>query len=393
MKSIARYGAVVLTGLCVLLGNHERLTAQSHPAHYDRTRYKIVNLGALEGNYASGNTINYLNWVMGSSTFANDSKNLHATVWAYGHKFDLGTLGGPNSSVQWPVKNERGLIAGISETAAMQPHGEHWSCADGFFFTLTNHVCVGFRWRDGWMQALPTLGGDNGFAEGVNNRDQIVGWAETRVRDSTCYGHQVLQFEAVLYEPDGRVVELAPLGNDLDGAATAINNRGEVVGISGTCGTSVGGDTAKHAVVWRHGVPTDLGELGGVAWNTPTAINDRGEITGFLDSPGDSAANPNFQAVLWTREGITQLHTLEGDALSSPGGINERGQIVGVSYGSGFAHPRAFLWQKGKIADLNNLVVGSSTAKAPLPSRKTAETCRPSARRGCEPPKSRPCSE
>jgi hypothetical protein len=35
----------------------------------------------------------------------------------------------------------------------------------------------------GW---LPTLGGTHGFATGSNNLDQIVGWAENTVRDSSC---------------------------------------------------------------------------------------------------------------------------------------------------------------------------------------------------------------
>ena len=38
----------------------------------------------------------------------------------------------------------------------------------------------------GVMTGLPTLGGDNGFATGVNDRGQIVGWAEDNTHDPTC---------------------------------------------------------------------------------------------------------------------------------------------------------------------------------------------------------------
>ena len=226
MTSRSLAGIAIVT-LCALLTPQLRLTAQdaqNDPQNEDRpVRYSIVNLGSLAGSYATGNTINNLGWAMGASTYTAQTQDLHATVWAYGQKFDLGTLGGANSAVQWPVKNDQGLIAGVSETAEAQPLKEDWSCADAFFLTVTKHVCVGFAWRWGRMTQLPTLGGANGVAAGVNNRGQIVGWAETPVRDPTCVSPQVLRFEAVIYDRDGRVKELPPLPGDEDGAATAIN--------------------------------------------------------------------------------------------------------------------------------------------------------------------------
>ena len=53
-------------------------------------------------------------------------------------------------------------------------------------------------WQNGTLTALPLLGGNNGFATGINNSGQAVGWAETTRRDPTCVLPQVLQFEAVL---------------------------------------------------------------------------------------------------------------------------------------------------------------------------------------------------
>ena len=40
---------------------------------------------------------------------------LHATLASPGNLIDLGTLGGMNSAVEWPVKNNHGLVVGISE--------------------------------------------------------------------------------------------------------------------------------------------------------------------------------------------------------------------------------------------------------------------------------------
>ncbi|MGH3039641.1 MAG: hypothetical protein ACRDLZ_09620, partial [Gaiellaceae bacterium] len=72
---------------------------------------------------------------------------------------------------------------------------------------------------------------------------------------------------------NGHPQELSPLPGDTVSAATALNDRGQVVGISGICDQAAGRFSAIHSVLWDDGVPTDIGDLGGVAWNTPMAIN------------------------------------------------------------------------------------------------------------------------
>jgi probable HAF family extracellular repeat protein len=325
--------------------------------------YAVVDLGTLGGASSGANSINNTDWASGLSSLASSSY-IHAALWKNGGSaIDLGTLGGPNSAVEWPVKNERGLISGISETGAKQRLGEIWSCAEAFFpQPPSGHICRGFVWRNGTMTKLPTLGGNNGFAAGANNFGQIVGWAETRRHDSTCTSPQVLGFEAVVYDSsNGKIRELRPYGRDRDGAATEINDRGQVVGISGKCDQAVGRFTARHAIMWDRGKIVNLGSLGGVAWNTPMAINNKGEVVGFSDLAGDQNGTPNFHAFLWTkRQGMIDLGTLPGDAYSEALGINEAGQIVGVSYGVSFSTSRAFVWQNGKMTDLNTLIHSGS---------------------------------
>lgn len=334
-----------------------RLAPQDQGEGPGKTLYRVFNLGTLGGSVSAGTGINNRGLVTGFSNLTGDDVQ-HAAVWLYGLKFDLGTLGGPNSGVEWPLNNDKGVIAGISETAEMDPLGESWSCA-AFFPTTTHHTCLGFKWEWGEMTALPTLGGNNGYAAGVNNEGQVVGWAENTVHDPTCVAPQVLQFEAVIWGPrNGEIQQLPPFPGDQDGAATAINDKGQVIGISGLCGDAVGAFSAAHALLWENGTATNLGSLGGVAWNTPAAINNRGQIVGFSDLPGDQSGAPNFHAFLWTKErGIRDLGTLPGDAVSEGLGINERGQIVGESCQAGFADCRAFFWENGKMTDLNSLVV------------------------------------
>ena len=316
-------------------------------------RYSVVRLGSLGGTMGGASSINNRGWVSGSSNLPEDQTQ-HAVLWRHGQTLDLGTLGGPNSSVSWPNHNRR-TVVGIAETSDLDPLGESWSCS-AFFPNSTGHTCLGFVWERGVMRPLPTLGGNNGYAAGANNRGQVVGWAETDFRDPTCIAPQVLQFQAVLWGPRGQVQALPPLEGDLDSAATAINDRGQVVGISGTCYRAVGALSAKHAVLWERGQVIDIGNLGGIAWNTPAAINNRGDVAGFSDLPGDDPDRPNFHAFFWTRRGgIHDLGTLPGDTRSLAFGLNERGQVVGESIGS--TGRRAFIWQGGAMmTDLNALV-------------------------------------
>ena len=360
------------------------LTGSAHAGGSGQAMYRVIDLGNPEGGTASqGTTDNQFGWIAGWSTEADGT--MLAELWRGATAMNLGTLGGPQSSVAWPNRNNHGVIVGISETNALQPNGEAWSCYLAVFFVGDNHVCRGFVWRDGKMTGLPTLGGDNGFATGINNRDEVVGWAEDPVHDPTCdeYNNtgQVLQFEAVMWVPDGdgnnyRAVELPPYPGDLDGAATAINQWGEAVGITGVCDGAIGGGTAKHMVMWQDGrVVRELPTLGGTYWNTPMDINDLGDVIGFSDLPGDGPyfGAQNFQAFFWSLRpydcngkvapgGSTcDLGTL-GGAISQALGVNNRDQVVGASWINSSGTNHAFIWQNGRMTDLNTLVVpGSAT--------------------------------
>ena len=317
--------------------------------------YHVTNLPSLGGTSSAGSSINNRGWVAGISNLPGDRVQ-HAALGKGESIVDLGTLGGPNSGVLWPVKNERGIISGISQTARPDPLGERWSCS-AFFpaATGTGHQCLGFVWEDGEMKPLPTLGGTNGFATGANNKGQIVGWAENTVYDPTCVAPQVLQFRAVLWGQRRQIRELPPLPGDSVSAATALNDRGQVVGISGICDRAVGRFSAIHAVLWQDGKVIDIGNLGGVAWNTPMSINERGDVVGFSNVSAAAGGGFAAHAFLWTsRDGIRDLGTLPGDSTSQALGINERREIVGTSCDASF-NCRAFLWRDGVITDLNTL--------------------------------------
>src|SRR5712675_2016871 len=268
--------------------------AQGPGAAKARTQYQVSDLPGLGGTSNGGNSINDQTWVSGYARLPD--RNRHAALWRNSLLTDLFTLGGPNSSVTWNVKNTDGVIVGISQTAAPEPLGEAWSSA-AFYGGPYNvgYINVGFVWDQGQMRGLPTFpGGHNGFATGANNFGQVVGWAENDVHDSTCVSPQVLQFRPAMWGlgPPDQIHELPLITGDTSGAATAINDNGQITGISGICDQAVGRHTAKHAVLWENGGVTNLGNLGANWWNTPTAINQHGDVVGFAGDPAFVEGNP-----------------------------------------------------------------------------------------------------
>jgi uncharacterized membrane protein len=328
--------------------------------------YSVTVLPSLGGTNSAANALNDRGWPMGFS-FLSDNTTMHAALWRDGKAIDLGTLGGPNSAVEWPVLNNHGYVSGISETSIKDPLGEStgWSCRaflpDG---GSSGDTCLGFVWHAGHMRPLPTLGGNNGYGAGMNQQDEIVGWAETKKRDSTCVAPQVLQFLPTVWDARSRKVRalrtLRVHGKpDPDGAATAINRQGDVVGISGICDKAVGRFTARHALLWKNDRPINLQTIGGVSWNTPTAINDAGQVVGFLNRRGksDRQGNPDFISVIWTDPFTrpTKIGVLAGDALSEPTSINNKGVVLGVSFPSS----DVYLWQNGMMTDLTKVLLQS----------------------------------
>jgi uncharacterized membrane protein len=166
----------------------------------------------------------------------------------------------------------------------------------------------------------------------------------------------VLGFIGAVWDTrDGdRISPLPPLpgSGDSASAATAINDRGQVVGISGACDQAVGRLSARHMVLWQDGVPTEIPSFGAEAWNTPMAINERGTVVGFANAAGTVGGGFAARPFVWTaRSGTSDLGTLDGDTGGQALGINNRGQAVGLSTGPGGAS--AVVWHAGSITDLN----------------------------------------
>ena len=311
--------------------------------------YKVTDLGVPlnNGNLGCAMALNNHGWTLSMNGLMDPVSNFisakvvtgHAVINIDGLKIDLGTLGGPNSWMNWGGINDRGEAVGMAETSVPDPDGEDF-CTFG-----TGLTCRPFLWQNGHMSALPTLGGNNGSASDINNRGQIAGFAETAVPDSGCPPSPTVS--PVLWE-EGKAQPLPTVGSDPDGVAFAINDQGQAVGYSGTCTSAI------HAVLWTSGTAFPLPDLGTGAF--AQGINDQGQIVGTVGSPDGTTQ----YAALWQNGAITNLGTLPGDFAALATGINNLGQVVGSTLDSGFNWSHGFIWQDGVMTDLNTLFPASS---------------------------------
>ncbi len=139
-----------------------------------------------------------------------------------------------------------------------------------------------------WSQRAGTLdlGSPPGYyasAQGINDAGQVVGYSANQ---------NVAETHAILWNPNGKIVDLGNFGNKRGSYAWDINNRGQVVGV---CAVSTDDPYSTqdvfHPFIWdsKNGI-RDLTNLllTNKKWNlesknrhSPLAINNGGEITGI----------------------------------------------------------------------------------------------------------------
>src|SRR5277367_5538641 len=323
-----------------------------------QTSYRVTDLGDLhKGNLGCAMGLNDHGWteIMYGTEIdplqVGPLVNGRAGLNIDGLKIDLGTLGGKNSWTNYGGLNEQGEAVGLAETAVPDPDGED-VCAFG-----THLTCKPFFWRNGHMSALPTVGGNNGQASGINNRGQIAGYAQTAFTDSGCPPYQTTA--AVIWQNGKVQAQLPTVGGDPDGVAFGINNQGLATGYTGTC------TAANHAVLWENDTATALPDLG-VEGALGVGINDKGQIVGQVASADGTTA----YGAVWQNEGgtytITSFNTLPGDYFSFGEAINNQGQAVGSTQLKNGYWSHAFIWQNGVITDLNTLFPASSNLYATM---------------------------
>ncbi|HEX9059306.1 MAG TPA: X2-like carbohydrate binding domain-containing protein [Clostridia bacterium] len=220
---------------------------------------------------------------------------------------DLGTLGGSSDIWAYGINNS-GQVVGTAHLSGDLEHA--------------------WKWENGEMTELRTLGGSNAGAKGINDKGQAVGEAQTL--DGL--------YHACIWE-NGEIIDLGIL--DGNSYANGINDKGQVVG------TTCLSDGSEHAWIWENGKITILGTLGG-RYSFANGINDKGQVIG-----ASCTSDGYCHACIWEDGKVTDLGTL-GGSTSNAQGINNKGQVVGRAQLSDNSE-HAFIWEDGKMADLGAL--------------------------------------
>ncbi len=171
----------------------------------------------------------------------------------------------------------------------------------------------------------------------------VLWWVLSDLNDQgVVVGNAFVQVDAGAYRTmpvrwhDGVTSLVSPAPQTCGGAATAVNERGQIVG------TCTSGDT--HGFVWEDGATEDLVFLEGGSF--PEDINETGEIVGLARRVGDETGV--FRAVYW--DGVNLTEILPQAEASWAVAINDQGLVAGFDRST---WPwQGFLWDGTTFADL-----------------------------------------
>lgn len=295
---------------------------------------------------------------------------------------DLGTFGGPNSSVPIvfyeingsagdQVLSNQGTVTGTADSSSPDP----LCFLDDCFFPNA------FQWQNGVLTNLGALpGGQGSSTNWISGNGLIAGVSENGQTDPIT-GTPVLR--AVLWA-GGQIADLGTLPEGYESFAWAVNNEGQVVGFSTNgasdpysyfyfqiLGSNSGTQTRAFSWTMQNGIQ-DLGTLGGPdAW--AGLANDQGQIAGisytsYIANANNGTCGANVPAqdpFFWEKgTGMIDIGTF-GGTCGITNALNNRGQVAGQSYLAGNLIAHAFLWDKAKNPPLMDLgTLGGDNASA-----------------------------
>lgn len=205
------------------------------------------------------------------------------------------------------------------------------------------------------MQQLPLPGGAlGGAASAISNRGEIIGWYAFNGPPG---------IHAMLWSPSNGFIDIHPSGMAGSSKAVAINEKGQILinvnsgEFEGTVLWTPGGDAAVIAEPSRYGV-------------VGRGLNDGGAVTGYRIDYAELVAP--IDAITWSRrDGIKVLPSFlePGNSRGMAADINNLGKVVGVDgfiEAGGVALPVPTLWD-GNVGDRVAAATKESNCyKAPL---------------------------
>ena len=335
-------------------------------------QYKLVDLGP---SGPAGQPFHITNNGLISAAVGAPDGTDHSVVYIHGQPIDISHPGLHGANSMPFGNNAAGSVVGGANTNLPDPGGEDFCGFQTLGLPSAATTCLPFAWQNGRMIALPTLDdnrGNNGVANAINDSGEVTGAAENTSLEPSCpvYDPALTQFQRYQFKPvvwqHGAVTELATVAGDGVGTGLAINNNGQIAGVSGDC--SIFNPQLLipihplHAILWEEdGTPIEIPTLGetqpGVMGNIALGINNSSQVVGFSTLPD----NVSFHGFLWSREmgQIVDLGTAAGMPSSSAIAINDSGVVVGVSSDS--MNLVATIWKHQKAVDLNTLIPENSS--------------------------------
>jgi probable HAF family extracellular repeat protein len=304
---------------------------------------EMEDLGSLAPGFSSDVT-----WMSSSGLISGEAQTgeidpnggwtMHGILWAHGQMIDLGILDDGPISLTTSV-NDSAEVAGFALNTVPDPYS-----------MFGGNQTRAYRWKNGVMKDLGTLGGPDAMALRINERGQIAGNSYINSDPSDFCG---LRTGGFLWE-HGKMANLGGFGGTCT-TVSDMNNRGQIVG-----GSLLAGDQAQHSFLWQNGKMTDLGTLGG-NFASAVAINEAGDVVGFQTLPANDSI---FHAALWKRGSIFDIGALQTVGCSLATSVNSHLQAVGINTSDcSFDDPslRAIIsYGGGPAIDLNTLIPADS---------------------------------
>jgi len=273
--------------------------------HASTVQYSVTDLGLFPGgSITTGIGLSTLGWVTGWGDTATNSAQ--AFIW----RADMLTNIGPSAS---PIAFGTAINA-LGQVA-------------GYAFASDFSTFNAFLYDGAIAHFIPTLGGLNNAALGVNDSGVVVGYSEDASLNTLAFRWS-----------GGTPTSLGTLTGGTFSQATAINNAGQIVGFGDVSGA------ATHGFFYNGGPLIDIGVPSGFTSSQANGVGQFGAVVGEVLTDTLSA-----EAFLWTSSGgMTLLGTLGGD--SDAFGVSATGVVVGSSNGA------AFIYDSGHMTDLNTVL-------------------------------------
>ena len=187
-----------------------------------------------------------------------------------------------------------------------------------------------------------------GYAKAINSTGQVV--CRRPGKPPPVYSISSSRLYVTVLWDQGRVTELVGGGKTY---GFGLNDRGDIVGIS-----HLAKDGPSHAFLWRD---KSLTSLGTSSW--ASAINNAGQIVGRTKTKNSAEGN---RAFIWQGGKMADLNELIPPhvewMLEAAIDINESGQIACDAIAYSYRQAHVLLYHKGSVTDLGTLGGTSSSA-------------------------------